>query len=631
MIEIALRAVVKAFERDKNVLDGVTFDVNTGERVGLLGKNGAGKTTLFRVISGEYDADSGDAVIAPGSRVGILDQIANYPPQFTVEDVLQRAQEPQLRLLNRMEQLQNSLTDESAIREYDYTAREVERLDAYNLGVARDKTANGLNISRAMRGALFSTLSGGEKTRVNLAKLLLADCGILLLDEPTNHLDMSSILWLEDYLVRSKRTILVISHDRYFLDKVVSRIVELTDGKATLYGGNYTFFAEEKERRCAEQLKRFERQEKEYTRLSESASRMLSYSGGQNRKMSVRAKSIQRRAERMRTTERPKTDKQLKASFSARDFKGDDIMLADGLSKSFGDRVLFSGVELNIKGGDAIALLGDNGAGKTTLLNIITNRELPDSGRVRFSPSAKCAFLEQQVKFSDPQRSAYDTMLYETNCSPQEARNRLGLFLFSGEDAFKPVSALSGGELSRLRLCILMREHINLLILDEPTNHLDIAGKEWLENALENYEEALLFVSHDRYFIERFATKIWLLENGSVTEYSCGYDEFLRRRDAEAANIAKWTRIQQMRKASNAEFDEPASRRRNSAKPKSVEKKLEKIERDISYAELDSTRIDEDIETFSDDYEKLTELYTEKQAIQVRIDELYKEWAELSE
>jgi ATPase subunit of ABC transporter with duplicated ATPase domains len=629
MIEISLRAVVKAFEKDKNILDGVTFDVNTGERVGLLGKNGAGKTTLFRVISGEYESDTGDAVIAPGHRVGVLDQIAGYPPHFTVEDVLKEAQEPQLQLLNRLETLQNDLDGEQAISEYDRIAREVERLDAYNLDIARDKAANGLNIPRAMRTSLFTTLSGGEKTRVNLAKLLLKDCDVLLLDEPTNHLDMNSILWLEDYLVKAKRTLLVISHDRYFLDKVVDRVVELIDGKAELYGGNYTFFAEEKERRYEEQLKKFGRQEKEYARLSESAARMLSYSGGQNRKMSIRAKAMQRRAERMRTIERPKTDKKLKAAFTGREFKSDDLMLVDGLSKSFGDRVLFSDIELNIKGGECIALLGDNGTGKTTLLNILVNREAPDSGHIRFSPSAKYAFLEQQVKFNDPWRSVYDMILYETNCTPQEARDRLGLFHFSGEDVFKPVEALSGGELSRLRLCILMREHINLLILDEPTNHLDIASREWLEDALGEYEEALLFVSHDRYFIERFATKIWLLENGAITEYICSYDEFLRRREAETANAEKLLRLQQAQKSTEAKLAD-AVKRSGSVKPENIEKQLERIERDIAYAELDVARIDEDIEIYSSDYERLNELYAQKQSAQSKLDALYKEWETLS-
>ncbi|MDR2530041.1 MAG: ATP-binding cassette domain-containing protein, partial [Oscillospiraceae bacterium] len=385
MIEISLRSVVKAFEKDKNILDGVTFDVNSGERVGLLGKNGAGKTTLFRVISEEYDCDSGDAITASGHKVGLLEQIADYPAEFTVEDVLKRAQQPHLRLLERLDALSNQLDAPERIREYDSTVREVERLDAYNLDYKRDIAANGLNIPQSLRDSLFSTLSGGEKTRVNLARLLLEDCDILLLDEPTNHLDMRAAAWLEDYLVKSGLTLLVISHDRYFLDSVVTRVVELVEGKAELYSGNYSFFAEEKQRKYEETLARFERQGKEYKRIMDSAIRMKSFAAGQNEKLVIRARSMMKRAERMRTIEKPRKESSLKAAFNSREMRSDDLMIAYGLGKSFDARTLFDAVELNLKGGERVALIGDNGTGKTTLLNILVNREKPDSGAVRFS------------------------------------------------------------------------------------------------------------------------------------------------------------------------------------------------------------------------------------------------------
>jgi len=615
MIEIGLYQVVKSFEIGKNVLDGVSFEINSGERVGLLGKNGAGKTTLFRLISGEYESDTGEVAVAKNHNVGILEQIAEYPADWTAEDVLKSAQQKQYKLLNTLQELQNDLSDKDKLAEYNKVAYEVERLDAYNLDLARNIAANGLNIPSNLRESLFSQLSGGEKTRVNLARLLLEDTDILLLDEPTNHLDMSSIAWLEEYLTKSKRTQLIISHDRYFLDKVVNRVIELVDGKPELYSGNYSYFAEEKQRRYEEQLVLFERQEKEYKRLTDRAKWMLSIQGGQNEKLVKRARSMLKRAERMRTIDKPKKDSQLKVSFASREMKSDDLMLTYDLAKSYGDRLLFSEVNLELKGGERVALLGNNGTGKTTLLNILTNREKADSGAVRFSPSAKTAFLEQMVHFESQERSMYDTMIYETHCSPQEARDRLGAFHFSGDDVFKPISVLSGGERSRLRLCILMRERINLLILDEPTNHLDIASREWIEDALDDYEEALLFVSHDRYFIERFATKLWILENNSVTEFNGTFEQY----EKEYLN-----KRQEPSKVKSV-------KKQKAVKPQDTAKQIAALERRISATEATLSEIETEIENNSSNYEKLQELYDRQSAFQTELDELYAEWSELCE
>jgi ATPase subunit of ABC transporter with duplicated ATPase domains len=429
---------------------------------------------------------------------------------------------------------------------------------------------------------------------------------------------MSSIAWLEDYLTKSKRTQLIISHDRYFLDKVVNRVIELVDSKAELYSGNYSYFAEEKARRYEEQLIRFERQEKEVKRISDRASWMLSIQGGQNKKLVRRARSMMKRAERIRTIDKPKKDAQLKVSFASREMKSDDLMLAYDLSKSFGDRLLFSGIELELKGGERVALLGDNGTGKTTLLNILMNCDKPDSGAVRFSPSSKMAFLEQMVHFQSKERSMYDTMIYETNCTPQEARDRLGAFHFSGEDVFKPIGVLSGGELSRLRLCILMRERINLLILDEPTNHLDIASREWIEEALDDYEEALLFVSHDRYFIERFATKIWVLENQTVTEFLGTFEQYeaslLKQRPEPKPSVAS-----------------AAPKKAKPVKPQDTAKQLAALERRISVTEAMLSDIETEIENNSSNYEKLQEIYDRKASYQAELDGLYAEWEEFGE
>jgi len=341
---------------------------------------------------------------------------------------------------------------------------------------------------------------------------------------------MSSIEWLEDYLTKGKRTLLVISHDRYFLDKVTTRTVALEDGKSTLYSGNYSFYAEEKQRIYEETLQKFQRQEREYKRLAASAERLKSFASGQNKALVIRARSMMKRAEKMRTITRPRAEKRMKTAFESREFHSDDLMIAEGLSKSFDGRQIFSGIDLELRGGERVALLGDNGTGKTTLLNVITGSLQPDSGKIRFSPSVKSAYLEQLVRFENPHLSAYDTLLHETNCSPQEARDRLGAFKFSGEDAFKPVSVLSGGELSRLRLCILMREKINLLILDETTNHLDMRSKDVLKQAIAAFNGTAIIVSHDRDFLDGLVSKVYEFGNHQVSEYLGGIYEFLEHK-----------------------------------------------------------------------------------------------------
>jgi ATPase subunit of ABC transporter with duplicated ATPase domains len=329
---------------------------------------------------------------------------------------------------------------------------------------------------------------------------------------------MRATEWLEDYLQKFKGTVLIISHDRYFLDMTVTRIVEIRHGKAEFYGGNYSFYAAEKQARYEEQLKRYEQQEKEAKRLEEAADRLYQWGTG-NKKLMQKSFAIKKRIERLRQVEKPDKERRMRGSFIENEFRGDELIIIKNLSKSFPGKELFRDIELNVQGGERIALIGDNGAGKTTFLRILLGMEPCDRGLVRFGPSVKYAYLPQAVRFQHPELTVLDTVMAEADLTHQSARNRLGAFKFTGEDVFKQVSVLSGGEKSRLRLCILMSESINLLILDEPTNHLDIDSREWMEGALEDYEEALLFVSHDRYFIDRFATRIWELENGRIVDY----------------------------------------------------------------------------------------------------------------
>ena len=528
MIDISVSNLSKEFEVGKKILDGLTFQVDQGERVGLLGKNGAGKTTVFKILTGELDWDEGEVHIAPGKGVGLISQIPVYPPAYTVEDVLQTAFDRLHAMEKEMAELAGRMasdSDPALLKRYDALTAAFEAGGGYDTQTELNKVCNGLEISNDMRGQLFSSLSGGEKTRVNLARLILEDTDILLLDEPTNHLDLHATEWLEEYLDRYKGTVLAISHDRWFLDRVVKRVIEIHGGKAEFYSGNYSFYVVEKEQRYQERLRQYEKEQAKIEQLEKAAEqlRIWAYSG--NDKIFKRAQSMEKRIERIRTTDKPTRERRLDRKFGESQFRGDEVLTIKELKKSFDGRVLFDHVNLEVIGGERIALLGDNGTGKSTLLKILLGEEVPDSGKIRMGPTVKIGYLPQIIHFAHPERNLVDTMIYDQDCSTQTARNRLAAFNFRGEDVFKPVSALSGGEQSRLRLCMLMDEKINLLILDEPTNHLDVASREWIEEAVESYEGNLLFVSHDRYFINRFATRIWMLENGRITDFRGTFEE----------------------------------------------------------------------------------------------------------
>lgn len=627
--DISVQRVVKAFEQDKNILDGLTFDVLAGERVGLLGRNGAGKTTLFRIMTGEVHADEGEVVIAPGKRLGLISQIPVYPEGYTVEDVLRTAHSRIYELEAKMNTLAAQMSHDSSeqlLKEYDRAAADFERFGGYNADATRNRVANGLMIDEAMRKQPFNKLSGGEKTRVNLARLIIEDTDILLLDEPTNHLDLRATEWLEDYLLKFHGTVLAISHDRYFLDKTVTRTVEISSGKAEFYSGNYSFYVEEKQRRFEEQLKQYENEQAKLKQLEAASERLRLWAHLGNDAMYKRAKSMEKRMERMAQTDRPKQERAMKVKFASREFSGDEVLVIDGVSKSFGERTLFSDVELIIEGGERIALIGDNGTGKSTLIKLIMGEEMPDKGMLRRGPSVKTAYLPQIIKFDEPRRSLLDTMLYSEKCTPQTARNRLGSFRFSGEDVFKPVSALSGGEQSRLRLCMLMREEINLLILDEPTNHLDITSREWIEDAVEGYDEALLFVSHDRYFIEKFATRIWTLEDGHISDFRGSFSEYREymRRQAELAQAEKQKEI---KKPEQNESKKDEWKKKNGGN----EKLLKRVERDIEKLEAAMNALEGEYEEHSADYQKLMELDEKKAGLQEELDTLYEKWDTLSE
>ena len=413
MIDIGVTGLVKSFDLEKKILDGLTFQIDTGERVGILGRNGAGKTTLFKILTGELDYDEGEVFIAPGKRLGLISQIPVYPAEYTVEDVLRTAFSRMERLKGEMDALAEKMAagDSSAatLKRYGDLSARFEGLGGWDTDTAVSKVANGLTIDDSMRSRLFSELSGGEKTRVNLGRLILEDTDILLLDEPTNHLDLKATMWPEEYISKFRGTVLTISHDRYFLDRTVTRIIEIADGKAAFYSGNYSFYAVEKERRYQERMKQYLKEQAKIQQLEKAAEQMHLWAFMGNDALHKRAFSMEKRIERMRTVSKPTKARKMNAQFASREFRGDEVLQLRGLTKSFGDRTLLSDVYLRVEPGERIALLGENGTGKTTLLNMIVGQERPDSGSIRLGPAVVTAYLPQIIRSAHPERGLLDT------------------------------------------------------------------------------------------------------------------------------------------------------------------------------------------------------------------------------
>lgn len=624
MIDIGVTGLVKSFDLEKKILDGLTLQIDTGERVGILGRNGAGKTTFFKILTGELDYDSGEVFVAPGKRLGLISQIPVYPPEYTVEDVLRTAFSRMERLKGEMDALAEKMAagDSSAatLKRYGDLSARFEGLGGWDTDTAVSKVANGLTIDDSMRSRLFSELSGGEKTRVNLGRLILEDTDILLLDEPTNHLDLQATVWLEEYISKFRGTVLTISHDRYFLDRTVTRIIEIADGKAAFYSGNYSFYAVEKERRYQERMKQYLKEQAKIRQLEKAADQMHLWAFMGNDALHKRAFSMEKRIQRMRTTEKPTKAKKMNAQFASREFRGDEVLQLRGLTKSFGDRTLFSDIYLRVEPGERIALLGENGTGKTTLLNMIVGSERPDSGSVRLGPSVVTAYLPQIIRFAHPERSLLDTMLYEKKgMTAQSARNRLAQYQFQGEDVFKSVSSLSGGELSRLRLCMLMDEQTSFLILDEPTNHLDIAAREWVEEAVEAFDGTLLFVSHDRYFINRFATRIWELSGGTVTDYPMGFTQYQSVKAQEKQEPPASREKKADTRPAKGNRSQQAARRQ-----------LTICENTIAKLESEIADLDGQMQQVGRDPDKLAEVYAKKLETENTLQEQMARWEELS-
>ena len=570
-------------------------------------------------------------MVGQGRRVGLISQIPVYPAGFTVEDVLRSAFARLESLAEEMRALEARMaageSDPAILKRYGTLSERFEAFGGYDTDVAVNKIANGLSIPDAQRQQLFDSLSGGEKTRVNLGRLILEDTDILLLDEPTNHLDLHATEWLEEYIRSFHGTVVTISHDRYFLDRTVTRVIEIQDGKAEFYSGNYSFYAVEKERRYQERMKQYEKEQAKIAQLEKAAEQLRVWAFMGMDKTYRRAISMERRIERMRTTSKPTKARKMDARFSSAEFHGDEVLGIRNVSKSYGDKHLFEGISLKVEGGERIALIGDNGTGKSTLIKMIVGELYPDDGRIKTGPQVKEAYLPQIIRFDHPDWNLVENMMAaKKGLSAQSARNRLAAYDFRGEDVFKPVSVLSGGEQSRLRLCMLMDDEINFLILDEPTNHLDIDSREWIEEAVEAYDGTLLFVSHDRYFINRFATRIWELADGTITDYPCGFAQYRQMKAQEEAEKAAAPKPEKEREKPAAERPQRGNKAQQAAR-----RQLTICERDIARAEERIAALEADMEAAACDYEKLNELVGQKDAAQAELDALYERWEQLSE
>lgn len=517
------------------IFDNVSFDLKEGEVVGLLGRNGTGKSTLLKILKGLETPDSGNIQFFKKCSMGYLEQIPEYS-NMTVQDVLYLPFEKVMSIEKDMRAIEGLLATSlnendmnKLLEKYGRLQEAFDKNNGYSISSKVEKIKNGLNITEDLSNSIFDKCSGGEKTRVLVAKMLLEEPEILLLDEPTNNLDIKTLEWLEDYIKQYKGSVLVVSHDRYFLDHVIGRVLELDTDGIEEYDGNYSKYIQDKEQRFLERYKAYENNQYITHRMEMQVRRLKSMNSQILRGV---ANKIENRLNKMEKIDKPIFEKK---SMRMNEFSGSrsgaTLLEAVGIAKSFEQKELFSDIDLTIEKGDRIGIIGENGSGKTTLLKILLGQEMPDDGIIEISSTAKIGYLTQDTSFEDEEKTILETFIQSFDSMNQgEARNKLASMLFTSDDVYKKIKVLSGGEKIRLKLCILMNQSLNLLVLDEPTNHLDLNSREVLEENLMNYSGTLLFVSHDRYFLEKMTNKIWNLENKQMEVFSGNYDEYIDRK-----------------------------------------------------------------------------------------------------
>ena len=622
------------------ILEDASFHIEEREKAALIGNNGAGKTTLLRIIMNELHADSGQVVLMKDKQIGYLAQYQDVQGHRTVYEELLSTKQYIIDMEERMRSMELEMKHASGeeldrlMNSYTRLTHEFELENGYAYKSELMGVLNGLGFAEEDFNKQVATLSGGQKTRVALGKLLISKPDILLLDEPTNHLDMESIAWLETYLLNYPGAVFIVSHDRYFLDKVVTKVVEIEAGHVRMYSGNYSAYAEKKAQLRDAQYKAYLNQQRDIKHQEAVIVKLKSF----NREKSIkRAESREKMLNKIQRIEKPlEVQSQMRLSLEPRVVSGNDVLTVEELAKSFPQQKLFSNISFQIKRGERVALIGNNGTGKTTMLKILNGLLDADAGSFSLGAKVQIGYYDQEHHVLHAEKTIFQEIsdTYPT-LTETEIRNMLAAFLFTGDDVFKEISALSGGERGRVSLAKLMLSEANFLILDEPTNHLDIASKEILEEALNSYTGTVLYVSHDRYFINQTATRILDLTNQSVVNYIGDYDYYLEKKEElteKYAPSAAETSVESKEEAPSEgkltwqqQKEEQARKRKQENELKKVEKRIEELEtRD---KEIDDTLVLPDVCT---NVGRCAELSREKDKIQQELEELYEKWETLA-
>ena len=624
MIQLALNEVEKFFGGNK-IFSNIAFEVQIGERVGLIGRNGCGKTTVFKIIAGMEHQDKGSISIKKNSTIGYLHQIPDYPEHFKVIDVLKIAFQIQYGISSELKILEihmSSLKEnelEYALKKYGELNELYEAKGGYEIEEKMSKVCTGLKFNENYLNREFISLSGGEKTIVLLGKILLENPDILLLDEPSNHLDVTSIEWLETYLKSYKGTVIVISHDRYFLDRVVTKIIEIEDGETSLYDGNYTYYVKEKQRRVFEQFEAYKDQQKKIKAMEKAIKQLRIWAAqGDNEKFFKRAESMQKRLDKVEKVDKPLINQpKIQLDFAETGRSGTDVISIKGLCKCFNAKEILKNLDLEIRYGECTALIGDNGSGKSTIIKTLLGEVYEYNGEVKLGSNTKIGYLPQNITFNNEELTVLETFREDIYILEGPARGLLAKFLFYGESVFKKVKNLSGGEKSRLKLCILIQNDINLLILDEPTNHLDIDSRENLEEALMEFSGTILFISHDRFFINKLASRICEIADKKIVNYNGNYEYYKGKKNEFMRN-----KIEPLNKEKNQEITQKQVYNNKLKQSKRLEVAIQELETNLKDIDIEMTNK-------GSQYEILLDLSNKKQKIQEELDLIIEKWMDI--
>lgn len=629
---LACNNISKSFGIDE-IIKNASFNIEEREKAAIVGINGAGKTTLLRIIMGEYQADSGEVIIAKDRTIGYLAQHQKLSGDNTIYDELLSVKKDIIELEQKIRRLELEMHSkegvelEAVMEAYSKSTHQFELQNGYAYKSEVVGVLKGLGFDESDFEKKMNTLSGGQKTRVALGRLLLSKPDIIMLDEPTNHLDMNSIAWLENYLVNYDGSVIIVAHDRYFLDKVVTKVIEVERGIVSVFSGNYSDYAAKKKQLMDAKLKEYYNQQRDIKHQEEVIAKLKSF----NREKSIkRAESREKLLDKIEVIDKPITEQEtMHFKLEPAKESGNDVLSVEGLSKAFGGNRLFDNVSFEIKKGEKVALIGNNGTGKTTILKIINHIIDADAGKVKFGANVEIGYYDQEHNVLHMDKTAFDEIgdAYPDMTNTQ-IRNMLACFLFTGDDVFKKISDLSGGERGRVSLAKLMLSNANFLILDEPTNHLDIMSKEILESALNRYTGTVLYVSHDRYFINKTASRIMELSANTVTNYIGNYDYYLEKRDILAPKEVK----QVSSEKNTAVKDDWKAQKEEQAKLRKRQNDIAKIEKSIEQLEKDNSELDEQLalpEVYSD-VKQLMKLNEKKQEIEKKLEKLYEDWEALS-